>query len=859
MNSGKGMGPLRRMPSWRRSAKPGVARSVAGGYAVGTPDEFRALSRWDSGMATSENRKQNKVKTRRFYKRKRFWLGLFVLGLGAIAGGLVAAERYTRPYRERSYLYDLNRINELEIPSLILDRNGKEIGRVFVQNRSVIEIDQVAEIFIDALRAGEDQRFDTHQGVDYIGVLRAAYLNYRAGETTQGASTITQQLARNAYDLEADREKRGESGIERKLVEAFLAHRIENRYSKRRILEFYLNRIYFGSGYYGIRSASLGYFGKEPKDLNALESAAIVGCIKNPTNLSPLNNPSGNRVSRNLVLGRMVDLGALGRREAKTLSATPLKLNPKPLQRGTSHLYERVADEIRRVMGEDALAAGGFRIHTSIDADVQRALESGLKRSMERAEGHPDYAHAKAADYRKGSSTAPEFLQGAGLMIDHANGEVIGYVGGRDYAASPFDVIELGRRPLGTAFLPFLYAAGLERGLTAATMLEDEWMDNRSVMIGGREGVLGEWGMEVPKPPVEGRITARRALEASKIAASVRFAGLAGLDKVVGTAEKFGFPMKDVELLPRLAVGWESASLKDAVRAISAFARGGLTGPGSLTYVNRVEDAEGQTRYERPIRTPERLLATDDATAYMVHSMMRGGMERGNVAGLLERLVEKPFGGAAKSGTTHDFSDNWFLGYNSRVTCGVWVGFLQPGKSIYEGAFSRDLAMPVWEDAMNAAAKDFRGVTIPRPTDVVEAAVCRVSGQRATPYCYETVEDSERGVARTRPASRIEFFREGSQNLPFCPLHSGAGASGAGNGTAELGLSQLAVIDSTPVRAKAPVLLGEDPYFTEQVLMENATNPSSRHRANVLDSVDLGDGEEPAQLPWPGRLEISPE
>jgi penicillin-binding protein 1A len=809
-------------------------------------------------MATSEKITRNKVKKRRFYKRKRFWLGLLVLAVAGIYGGWVAAERVTRPYRERAYTYDLDRINDLEVPSLILDRNGEEIGRVFVQNRSVIPISEVPRIFIDALRAGEDQRFETHDGVDYIGVVRAVYLNWKAGETTQGASTVTQQLARNAYDLEADRKKRNETGIERKLVEAFLAHRIEKRYSKDQILEFYLNRIYFGSGYYGIRSASLGYFGKEPKDLDALESAAIVGCIKNPSNLSPLNNPTGNKTSRNLVLGRMVDLGALKRVEAVELFGTPLRLNPKPLQRGTTHLYERVADEIRRMMGEDALAAGGFRIHTSIDASVQRAMEEALRRSFERAEGQPGYAHPKQADFRKVPGAMPEFLQGAGLMIDHDRGEVIAHVGGRDYAAAPYDVVELGKRPLGTAFHPFLYAAGLEQGLTPATMVDDEPMDNRSVMVGGREGILGEWGMEQARPTYEGKIPVRRALEASKIAASVRFAGMAGLDKVAATAGRFGLPMKDVELLPRLAVGWEAASLKDAVRGISAFARGGTTAPLGLSFVNRVEDAEGRTRYERPIRAPQRLEATDDATAFIVHSILRGGMERGSAAGLVDRLVEKPFPGAGKSGTTHDFSDTWFLGYNGRVSCGVWLGFLQPGKSIYEGAFAKDLAMPVWAEAMNAAAAGFGGRGIPQPASVVEAQVCRVSGQRSTPYCYETVADPSTGRARTRPASQVEFFRKGSENLPFCPLHSGA-TGVAEAGASAVGLSQLAVIDTTPVRSKAPVLLGEDPYFTEQVLMEGGPRPVSRNRSNVLDSIDLGDGEEPLKLPWPERLEISPD
>lgn len=808
-------------------------------------------------MATSEKSTRNKPRRRRFYKRKRFWFSLLLLGLLVAGIGFVAVERYTRVYRERADSYDLNRINDLEIPSLILDRNGKEIGRVFVQNRSVIPIAQVPQVFIDALRAGEDQRFETHDGVDYIGVVRAVWLNYKAGETTQGASTITQQLARNAFDLEAEKKARGESGIERKLVEAFLAQRIEKRYKKKEILEFYLNRIYFGSGYYGIRSAALGYFGKEPKDLDALESAAIVGCIKNPTNLSPVNDPAANQASRNLVLGRMVDLGALRSSESARLRVTPLKLNPKPLQRGTTHLYERIADEIRRVLGEDALAAGGFRIHTSIDGEVQHALEESLQRSLAKAEQRPGYANQKRSQYKKSSGVPPEFLQGAGLMIDHQTGEVLAHVGGRDYADAPYDVIEMGRRPLGTAFLPFLYATGLMQGLGPATIVEDEPMDNRSVMVGGREGILGEWGMEVAKPTYEGEITTRRALETSKIAAAVRFAGMAGLENVRKSAERFGLPMKDAELLPRLAVGWEAASLKEAVRGISAFARGGSTAPLQLTIVDRIDNSAGSPVFTRQIVPPVRTEATDDATAFMVHSMMRGAMERGNIAGLAERMVEKPFTGAGKTGTTHDFSDNWFLGYNGRVSCGVWVGFLQPGKSIYEGAFSKDLAMPVWEDAMNTAAKSFGGKIISQPESVVQAEICRVSGQRATRFCYDTITDPATGATLTGPAKVQEYFRKGSENLPFCPLHSGAAPGDPG--AASLGLSQLAVIDTTPVRSKAPVLLGEDPYYTEQVMLDGTVQSAPRNRTNVLDSFDLGDGEARTKLPWPERLEISPE
>ena len=163
--------------------------------------------------------------------------------------------------------------------------------------------------------------------------------------------------------------------MQRKIVEAFLARRIEKRYPKDQIMEFYLNRIYFGSGYYGIRSASLGYFGKEPAELNALESAAIVGCIKNPTNLSPLNNPEANRKSRNLVLGRMREAGDISGSDLARFRTAALPLNPRPLRRGTSHLYERIAESIARELGEDALAAGGFTIHTTILKEAQEAAE----------------------------------------------------------------------------------------------------------------------------------------------------------------------------------------------------------------------------------------------------------------------------------------------------------------------------------------------------------------------------------------------------------------------------------------------------------------------------------------------------
>jgi penicillin-binding protein 1A len=810
-------------------------------------------------MANEHKSKQKKVGKPRFYKRKGIWLALVILGMLAGTAAWMVVEEATRDYRGRAAVYDLDRINDLEIPSLILDRNGKEIGRIFVQNRSVISIDKVPKIFIDALRAGEDQRYLKHKGVDYFGVVRAAYLNWKAGETTQGASTITQQLARNAYDLEGERKRRGESGMQRKAVEAFLAQRIEKRYTKDQILEFYLNRIYFGSGYYGIRSASLGYFGKEPRELNAIESAAIVGCIKNPSNLSPINNPEGNRKSRNLVLGRMVDLNAITRRECRELMETRLKLNPKPLRRGTTHLYERIADAVNQTLGEDALAAGGFTIHTTILAEAQQASEKALAKSLENAEAHPGYSRQKYRDYRKSQDKPAEYLQGAVLMVDHENGEVLAHVGGRDYASVPYDFIELGKRPLGTAFFPFIHAAALERGFTPATLIEDEPMDNRSVMVGGREGILGEWGMEVASPVYQGNITARTALEQSKIAATVRLADKTGLQQVVDTACAFGFPLENAELLRRIAVGFEEVSMKQAVRAIAAFPSGGRLGPQQLTYLDRVEDPQGRIVYRRQRQSPVRTPVIDPATAWQVHSMLAGSLYRGSSKGALDDLLEKPFHGAGKGGTTHDFGDCWFLGYNKRVTCGVWTGFLlSNGDPIYPGAFSRDLAMPVWQAAMNAIAPSFGGQGISPPANVEQLPVCSVSGQRATQFCQEYVEDPASRVVRSRSTGVNEFFRTGTTQLAYCTVHSGASADATHPG---MNLLELPALDAVPVRPKAPALLGDDPYHTELPAFAETGGQTGlvRRRTNVLDSLDLGDIEESIPLPRPRRLEISDE
>ena len=805
---------------------------------------------------------RNKRRKKRFYKRKGFWIGFFGFVMLLGIAGLMVWNSYSATFRERALTYDLERINEIEVPSIILDRNGREIGRIFVENRSMMLFQDIPENFINALKAGEDSRFDSHKGVDYIGVARAGLkVVTNRGEVTQGASTITQQLARDAYSLKAEAKKRGESGFHRKLVEMFLAQRIERRYRKDEILGLFVNRTFLGSGYYGLRSASLGYFGKEPRDLSVSESASIVTILRNPLELSPLNDLEANRQGRNHVLWRMRQEGMISAEEMMLYQAAPVRLSPKPLQRGTSHVYELIAAEARSLIGEDAFAKGGFTIRSTILKEAQDAAQSSMHETLSRIESRPDYTNLKYVDYKK-IGGAPPYLQGALLMMDHETGEVLAYVGGRDYSHSQYDFIQEGKKPLGTAFFPFVVAAGLANGITPASMVEDEPMDNRTIMVGGREGILGEWGAEIQNPTFDGMITARRALEKSKISAMVRMGSQVGLDKVAEGAKRFGFEVADGEKLPRMLLGWESVTMRQAVSAIATFARTGQTGPLQTFYVERIEDSTGHPVMQRAIINPPRTVAIDEASAYQLHSMLKGTVRSGNLAGAMTGMNEV-FQGGVKTGTMHDFSGCWTLGYSSKIACGVWCGFLQgAAKPIYEGAFGKDIALPIWKAAVTALPNEMLQGEIRRPAKIIDVDVCRVSGQKASQYCYETLEDPVTRLPKLKDSRVLEFFRAGTEVIPTCPVHSGGiSAPGAKSQDGQ----DIAALDAIPVRAKEPLLLGKDPYQSEIPTGGRSEDLNAEEGAffrsmkNALDTLDLGDDRAQLPLNTPGKLEIEVE
>lgn len=447
-------------------------------------------------------------------------------------------------------------------------------------------------------------------------------------------------------------------------------------------------------------------------------------------------------------------------------------------------------------------------------------------------------------------------------MIDSANGDVVAHVGGRDYAHSQYDFVELGKRPFGTAFLPILYTAALEAGRHPCTTVQDDHMDNRAVMIGGREGILGEWGMETTRPRHEGRMTSRRALADSKIAASVRLGLDVGLESVQEQAKSFGLETGGGELLNRMLLGWDPVSLRSAVQAYCAFSQGGRI-PTTLRYISRIENSEGVVVYESPPASGPEASRTvcDPVSAYQIHDMMQDALESGN---LQEegRMLDQPFYGAVKTGTTHTFTDGWALGYNGAVTLGIWVGFHQGvNEPIYPNAFGRKLAFPSWSNVMNEAQQSFPSKPVEVPGGLEAVRICSTSGLLSTRYCYEAVDHPERGVT-FRYTGASELLRKDREKMGLCDFH-GKGGIGTnevlaryGPKATDAGEQHLAVI---PIIPTTPGLVGEDPYNAELASTDSEEEGLSifvRDPGLMLNADILGARNVSLELRRPEKIDI---
>lgn len=850
------------------------------------------LEDYQKRRSAAENRRRQRADRKPSGTGSRFKCCLLMVMLFGIitalvlgGGGYFVFQMVTDKYQKYAESFDLNEINNLEHPCIIYDRNGEEIGRIFDENRSYVPFDKISPHLINAVVAQEDKSFWTHSGFDPVGILRAAKETIAArGEANQGASTITQQLARNAYDLERRVQAMGGDKYERKIIEIFLAMRIEKTYDKRQIMEFYLNRVYFGRGYYGIRAAALGYFGKEPADLTVRESASIAALIKNPENYNPVHNPDLNFRWRNDVLDRMQRSGYLTAEDAERVKKQPLELNPKPLRRNTSFLHALVQQQAISIFqdpqrGAEIVKTAGIRIHTTIDKAMQEAAETSLASQLQAIENRSDFDHVRFEERDDPRCQQHRYVDGAVYAVDNATGGVLVYVGGRSFARDNFDIIESGRRPVGTAMLPFLYMSAIENGYSPCSRLVDDAMDNRLAGIGGTEGVLGEWGMEVSKGRYLDSVTLRQALQWSKIAASARLGiALTSDPKLcakpfVNTLINCGItpPPRNPsstearpQYYPRVFLGTEPVSLREMVLAYTTFPNTG-TRPVAPYVITKITDSSGNILWENPRSIkPVMTRSTQPCTAFRLHSIMRDALLKG-ASQRVQPFLPDSFKGAVKTGTNYDFADNALFGYTSSLTCGVWIGFLNDHHAIYPEAFSSDTCGPILGAVFKAADGRYKDEDIPMPDDTEEVEICTSSGQMATNFCFETKMRDGNPVL-TRSVYR-EYFPKGDVSLGSCTVH--------GDGTPTLidfldasDVNNSRVLPVVPILPKGSALIGDDPYGCNLELNPRYRTEKDLASSGMPEQIRFGDDKpsgssEPAvdtsiKLPPPRTMRTLP-
>src|ERR1051325_2569361 len=553
-----------------------------------------------------------------WYTRPEFYVPITVIAF--LLGGLaIFVCMNVADLKNQAAAYDLNKLEQMESASVILDRNGKIFGQIYVENRQTIPYNEIPRNLVNAVVAVEDARFYQHHGYALSGILRASLKNLVAGHVRQGASTITQQLARNSFALKG-------KTFRRKLLEIFLARRIEDNFNKQKILELYLNRIYFGGGLYGAEAAARGYFGKSARDMTLAECATLAGLIKSPNRLSPWADRAISREARDYALDRMRELGFISREQCANARAQEIVVGSRQNAQGQTYAVDYIRQQVIAAVGWDRAINEGYRIHTTIDVDLQKVAEDSLRTNLERTEQRPDYNHQTytqyAASFRKAKANgtmsnqpAPEYLQGAIIGLDNATGDILVLVGGRDFEHNQYNRALQARRPAGTAMLPFVYAAAFEKGMYPGSLVEDSPLDNRAVMIGGTTGILGEWGPESADNTYEGAMTARQALVKSKNGATVRIGMDAGIDAVLQLCAAAGIhsPLRPY---PATFLGTSEVTLAELALAYTIFPNGGWR-PNSSHILERIEEKDGTLVWDAK-RQSIRKLVSKPETAYEV-------------------------------------------------------------------------------------------------------------------------------------------------------------------------------------------------------------------------------------------------
>lgn len=551
----------------------------------------------------------------------------------------------------------------------VLARDGSVLSERG-QAHEFVPLDLLPRHVIDAVVATEDRRFFEHNGLDPLGLLRAAFANLRAGRYVQGGSTLSQQLAKNLF-LSSERT------IERKLEELLIAIWLEVRLSKSDILELYLNRVYFGGGAYGIDAAARRYFDKPAAQLKLSEAAVLAGLLKAPSKFSPNANPGLARSRARLVLKRMHAAGYIGEEAEAAAARDSVRFTDPTAGRDNSGLEYAMDFVLERL---PPLAGGGHReiiVETTIDSVLQKRAQSAVEAAL-------------AADGTKLSAG-----QAAVVVLDR-DGGIRAMIGGRSWTQSQFNRAVKARRQPGSAFKPLVYLAAIERGATADTQVVDE-----PITIGG-------WSPRNEDGRHRGAMSLRQALAQSVNTVVVRLQQDAGTARVIGLARRLGIRS---ELRPdlSLALGTSEVSLLELSGAYAVLASGGL---GVEPHMIRRVRTASSVLYQRPQTKPRMAIAPDHVGT--ISSMLNTVM----VSGTGRRAALARHAAAGKTGTSQDHRDAWFIGYTAHLTTGVWVG--NDNGEPMSRVMGSGIPATIWKGVMQAAhdglpPEALPGVTITLP------------------------------------------------------------------------------------------------------------------------------------------------
>ena len=667
-----------------------------------------------------------------------------------VVAGLYALLFLWLVYGLRAKRHDLTRIHEMPERSIIRDRLGEEIGRIHGEKRSVVPLRQVSENFRKAILAREDERFYAHGAVDPIGIVRAFTKNLQGKR--EGASTITQQLASDIFQLKRG-EKRGDlpRQLDRKFLEIAIAMRLESTLEKDEILEAYINQINWGRQIKGIGEASRIYFEKHPSELTLSQSALLAGIVRGPDSFNPFKSMDAATRERNTTLERMVNAGAITRAEADAAKLEPIEVRPR-IRRAAreSFAMDLIRRDLEIILEKQDIELGGLEIITTIDLRIQQKGEEALDKKLSQVERLSGYAHPTRAAWQRLPEEArkePRYIQGGAVVIENRTGAVLAVIGGRDANESRFNRAKDAKRQLGSIFKPFVYLSAFDRGLRPDTLISDGPIQPGEIKGGSH------WRPRNSDGRYGGYMPASYGLIRSRNTMSVRVGDHAGIPRVAEVAKAAGFTTPMPQNPSSFLGSWE-ASPWEVATAYTIFPNDGVRYRPYL--ISEIRDRDGNVLYST---LPLSYQAASGGSAWSVSRILNEVATRGTAASVRRLGFEKPCG--AKTGTTNDFKDAWFAGYTSSLTCAVWIGFDKPKKTIH-GGFGSVLSLPVWVDIMKTADRlGYKAGKLHTRVNLVSMDLCRLSGKRATSGCAEA------GTAHTDQVPSDIALPEND----FCPIH----------------------------------------------------------------------------------------